>query len=276
MREAAFVALCFVSVLVYGQGDSVIAEEQDGSLEALLTRAPDNTPASKQYSSENITIRKFDDKKWHEIVDSKNYSDKRTRNTPQREMQGGGKQPQNSGTRAQQPEEDNARYSYDDDTETLDMSWLGPIGEIIFYLAIATIIIVILVQVIRTTSFKPNPKRAQTSIDGAEDGQDITLLDTENLISQAHAARNYKLAIRLHFLDLLKKLNENGLITWTKDKTNRDYLRELFSKHYYFEEIRKLTLAYEQVWYGEHAPGEERYEELRGEFQGINQKLKAS
>jgi hypothetical protein len=82
--------------------------------------------------------------------------------------------------------------------------------------------------------------------------------------------------VRLYFLDLLKKLNENGVIVWTKDKTNRDYLSELFSKQFHFDEIRRLTLAYERVWYGEHIPTEESYRELRNDFQQTNQKLKVS
>jgi hypothetical protein len=276
-RRTFLMVLFFLSARLYGQhADTTSRTLQDFVTEPVSQTPEPPLPATAQYSSEEITVRKFDEKKWHKIVDSRNYADKRTRNTPDNEKQGNKEPGRNSETRAKDDGEDTTHYSYDDDSETLDMSWLGPVGQIIFYLAIATIIVVILVQVIRTTSFKSNPKRKRSTLDGADDGQDITLLDTEDLILKAHNARNYKLAIRLHFLDLLKKLNENGFITWTKDKTNRDYLSELFSKQYYFEEIRKLTLAYEQVWYGEHSPSEDRYQELRGEFQGIDQKFRTS
>ena len=75
---------------------------------------------------------------------------------------------------------------------------------------------------------------------------------------------------------LLKKLNEEGFIVWKKDKTNRDYLTELFSKPNYFEEVRRLTLAYEQIWYGDHTLPVESYQKLITEFKSIDQKLHTS
>ena len=279
-RFGLLMLLFFVSVVSYGQAADGSSSElpQDPALERLLSRtqAPSTLTTTQEYSSENITIRKFDEKKWQEIVGSRNYSDKRTLETPQSEKQSGEEPTANSGARTTDNNESGDRYSYDEDSETLDMSWLGPVGQIIFYVALASIIIIILVQVVRTTSFKSNPKRTRTTEGDSDDIHDITTLDTEELISKAHRARDYKLAIRLYFLDLLKKLNESGRIVWTKDKTNRDYLSELFTKQYYFEEIRKLTIEYERVWYGEHFPNEDRYQELRREFQEINQKFKTS
>jgi hypothetical protein len=239
-------------------------------------RKPSTLPATQQYSSEKIEIRKFDETKWREIVKSGNYTDTRTKKTPKDRKKGEDEAGQGSGSRRQDGDEED-RYEYDNEEgSTIDLSWLGPLGQIIFYVAIAAIIVVILLQIVRNTSFKSNVKRPLVSADNTEEIHDISELDTENLIQKAHSAGDYKLAIRLYFLDLLKKLNENGVIIWTKDKTNRDYLSELFSKGYHFDDVRRLTLAYERVWYGEHIPTEERYHELKNEFQEMNQKFKVS
>ena len=40
-----------------------------------------------------------------------------------------------------------------------------------------------------------------------------------------------------------------------------------------FNEVRQLTLAYELLWYGEHAVTNEIYKELFNEFEAIQQKL---
>jgi hypothetical protein len=284
MRAFALSSWLFLfACVVHGQSvDTLTVELEDGSRVPLGSqmqeaKIPSALPATREYSSENIKVRKFDPKKWHDIVDSRDYADTRTRKNPQ-DKQGQGEGGRSSGTRGGDTDEnDDGRYEYDrDEGSSLNLSWLGPLGQIIFYVAIAVIIIVILQQIIRNTSFRSNPKRPSASSNSVDNVHDITALETEDLIQKAHGARDYKLAVRLYFLDLLKKLNENGVIVWTKDKTNRDYLSELLSKQYYFDEVRKLTLAYERVWYGEHLPTEEGYLQLRNEFQEINQKFKTS
>lgn len=284
-RLALLVGLFLAAGVVRGQlVDSVSVELEDGTRTSLESRLqgiqnPSTLPATREYAAEKIEIRKFDQKKWREIVKASDYADTRTRKNPQDQQTGGqGQSGGGSGPRMQDGDDDDqGRYEYDTEEDSgIDVSWLGPLGSIIFYAAIAVIIGVILLQIIRNTSFRSNPKKPSTSLNSAEDIHDISELDTEHLIQKAHNAQDYKLAIRLYFLDLLKKLNENGVIVWTKDKTNRDYLSEIFSKQYYFDEVRRLTLAYERVWYGEHIPTEEGYHALRNEFQEIDQKVKAS
>jgi hypothetical protein len=94
------------------------------------------------------------------------------------------------------------------------------------------------------------------------------------LLAQARSAGNFKLAVRFYFLSILKKLHNSGIISWKRDKTNRDYLYELFSRNYYFEEIRRLTNSYEEVWYGEHVLTEESFQVLTEDFERIHDKLK--
>ena len=244
---------------------------------SLDSKNPSTLPATREYASENIEMRRFAQKKWHEIVDSSNYSDTRTRKNRQGERSGSGGETDDDFGARRGDQSDDESYDYDREEGTsINLNWLGPLGQLIFYGAIAAIIITILLQIARNTSFRTNTKRPSVSTIVGEEIHDISELDTENLIQAAHNAKDYKLAIRLYFLDLLKRLNENGTIVWTKDKTNRDYLSELFSKQYYFHEVRSLTLAYERVWYGEHIPTEERYHALRNEFQEINQKFKVS
>lgn len=283
-RLALLIWLFLAAGVVRGQLiDTVSVELEDGTRMSLESRlqgieSPSTSPATREYDAEKIEIRKFDQKKWREIVNSRDYNDSRTRKTPPDERTGRGGSDQGSGPRVHDDgDDDQGRYEYDtEESSEIDLNWLGPLGQIIFYAAIAVIIGVILLQIVRNTSFKSNPKKPSASVNSAEDIHDISELDTEHLIQKAHNAQDYKLAIRLYFLDLLKKLNENGVIVWTKDKTNRDYLSEIFSKQYYFDEVRKLTLVYERVWYGEHIPTEERYHALRNEFQEIDQKVKAS
>ena len=92
----------------------------------------------------------------------------------------------------------------------------------------------------------------------ARDGVEITEANLENylhetdlerFLREALARRDYSQAIRLYYLQIIKQLSESGAIQWSKEKTNRDYLREMRS-HPQAETFQQLTRIYERIWYG--------------------------
>lgn len=74
--------------------------------------------------------------------------------------------------------------------------------------------------------------------------------DTTGELSASIEAGDYRNAIRLLYLFVLRSFHEQGLLKWKKDKTNADYLRELRS-HRHYPTFKKLTRIYEHVWFGE-------------------------
>lgn len=73
--------------------------------------------------------------------------------------------------------------------------------------------------------------------------------DLERFIREALNAGNFPLAIRMYYLQIIKTLSEKGAIKWSKEKTNRDYLREM-RDHRLGKQFRDVTRTYEQIWYG--------------------------
>lgn len=93
-------------------------------------------------------------------------------------------------------------------------------------------------------------------------GEVITLENLEQYLDEtditpflqaALNAQNYALAVRLYYLQIIKNLAASGLIRWSKEKTNRDYLHEMRA-HRLHDECRRLTAHYERVWYGNQSP----------------------
>ena len=151
---------------------------------------------------------------------------------------------------------------------------IGLTAKIISYVVIAGIIVVLLVYLLKNMNWDSKQVDRSTKIlDPEASIDDIEQLQIADLLKQAIAAGNYRIAIRLQYLDLLKKLNATGRIVWMKDKTNRDYLSELFAKSWNFEEVRRLTLAYEQVWYGEHTLNLEGFTVLQHNFDYIDRQI---
>jgi len=89
--------------------------------------------------------------------------------------------------------------------------------------------------------------------------------DLKKLIADAEANKDYRLAVRYHYLSLLKKLVDKGLIDWRPEKTNRDYVYELQNSSFSSDFI-KLTFVYDYVWYGNFMPDHNAFEEINTNF----------
>ncbi len=97
--------------------------------------------------------------------------------------------------------------------------------------------------------------------------------DTE--INKAVEEKNFRLATRLMFLQLLKHLSERNIIQYKQDRTNFDYLMQLSNTGFYRDFFR-LTRNYEFAWYGKHDPGAEGFSIISNEFKNFNTKLHLS
>lgn len=104
----------------------------------------------------------------------------------------------------------------------------------------------------------------QFSLEYIEENLDKS--DIDKYLNLALEGSDYRIATRLLFLKSIKNLNQLGLITWRKDKTNNDFLNEMRS-HQHYRIFRDLTLAYEIVWYGEHDVKPSEFEHIQEGFQ---------
>lgn len=92
-------------------------------------------------------------------------------------------------------------------------------------------------------------KSAAIPINFREFEDDIHKINFNELIAAAIAEKDYRKAVRLNFLKLLKELTDKNLITWKIDKTNNDYFIEL-SNSAYSNSFKELAFLYEHIWYG--------------------------
>ncbi len=86
------------------------------------------------------------------------------------------------------------------------------------------------------------------SIDGLEGRHSVS--DFEKMAREAAEKGQFALAVRFLFLAVLKKASQRGHLVWTREKTNRDYLRELSGKPFQAD-FRRAAQVFDRVWYGE-------------------------
>jgi hypothetical protein len=111
----------------------------------------------------------------------------------------------------------------------------------------------------------------------ARDGVEITLdnlddylheTDLDRFLREALTQGNYPLAVRLYYLQIIKNLAEKNAIRWSREKTNRDYLREMRG-HPAAEPFREATRIYERVWYGNQPLSAEEFAALEPKMKGV-------
>ena len=93
--------------------------------------------------------------------------------------------------------------------------------------------------------------------------------DLLKLIKQAIELKNYRLAVRYYYLNTIKQLEHNKLITWEQQKTNEDYINEI-SIEAVKSFFKDLTRLYDFVWYGNFEINENEFEKVAANFDAIN------
>lgn len=102
--------------------------------------------------------------------------------------------------------------------------------------------------------------------------EDIHSIPFADAIAQAINQQNYRLAIRLMYLQTLKQLTDKGFINWQINKTNYEYLREL-QQHPQQQMFRELTYHFEYAWYGDLPVNQQAFQGIQNVFNQFNNKL---
>ncbi len=102
----------------------------------------------------------------------------------------------------------------------------------------------------------------------SEDGEIIQNKDIKALINKALSEKNYRLAVRYHYLHILQRLEIKKHITWEIQKTNHDYEREI-SNEKLKSNFKDLTYLYDFVWYGNFTIDQSNYQKAAFQFESM-------
>jgi hypothetical protein len=145
--------------------------------------------------------------------------------------------------------------------------WFEPLLWIISLAGFACFIILYLMN--NNISIFRKKDISLTNEDETYNQEDIFSIKYTREIEKAAANQNYRLAIRLLFLRLLKDLSDRNIIQYKPDRTNFDYLIQLSSTKYYNDFFR-LTRNYEYSWYGKFEVNREGYARIKADFEKFN------
>jgi len=103
--------------------------------------------------------------------------------------------------------------------------------------------------------------------------ENIHEISFEEEIEKAIANRNFWLAVRLLYLNCLKKLSDAGAVQWQADKTNQAYLQEIKNPEQQ-QKFGLLTRQFEYVWYGDFKVDQANFQQISNSFHQFNPKLR--
>lgn len=110
------------------------------------------------------------------------------------------------------------------------------------------------------------------SADEEAETEDIFRINYQREIDKAVSKGNYRFAVRLMYLQLLKNLTEKNIIRYKQERTNFDYLLQLSSTAYYHDFFR-VTRNYEYSWYGQFDINAGTFDVIKNDFKNFEQKL---
>jgi len=211
------------------------------------------------YFNNEIEQRTFDTKNWETIIKDINYThSEELRNEDTTDPAQSGRGNTNSGNNS---------------STSRNFGSASPFW-VMFFKVLAVIIAVGVVGILLYhligggPLFAPSNKKIPQSdepISLEEIEANIHESDLDRHIREAIEGKNYALAIRLYYLAIIKELSLNRWIKWKRDKTNKDYLREMRNTNL-FKPYREVTRIFERAWYGQSELVEQDFQNLKPQF----------
>jgi hypothetical protein len=142
--------------------------------------------------------------------------------------------------------------------------------EYFIYFLMGGLVIYLLVRVLVNEKFNSIfTKKAKTLFDIDLAEQHIESLDLDALLNAALENKDYRLAVRYHFLRILKRLSQKEIIDWHFDKTNSDYQNEIKQQQLQ-SGFKEVAYLYDYIWYGEQPINEIKYDAAKQKFNALN------
>ena len=97
---------------------------------------------------------------------------------------------------------------------------------------------------------------------------EIPKTELERRLEDALAKEDFREAIRIYFIFIIKDLSDKEWINWERKKTNMSYLMEMRSKPQ-FDLFNETVSIYDIVWYGNYAVTKSNYNDVEPKFKQL-------
>ncbi|MET4080525.1 hypothetical protein ABIB40_000469 [Pedobacter sp. UYP30] len=103
--------------------------------------------------------------------------------------------------------------------------------------------------------------------------ENIHEIDYKTALARLIEEGKYRLAVRLLYLQSLKKLSDNNKIDWRPEKTNYNYFMEINEPNLK-SEFGQLTHQFDYIWYGDFPVDKLKFDPINQTFSHFNAQIK--
>lgn len=140
--------------------------------------------------------------------------------------------------------------------------------SIAFIILLAYLLVKLITKIIRNSSFRHKKDNVSDELEEFTKSPDAPL----KLALEHKSNKQYRLAFRYFFLALLIKYNERELIVIQKFKTNRHYIRELYSSNNELAmKSEPFFNAFYLIWYGKREINEESLDKWENMYYSLTE-----
>jgi hypothetical protein len=155
-------------------------------------------------------------------------------------------------------------------TSSPNLGGIGALGYILIGLLVVGLMFLIYYMFLNSNS----KGKKVTEVAEIEDVNptEIPLSELQRLLQEALSRKDYRAAVRIYFIFIIRDLAEKKWIAWEKEKTNFHYLREMTGKTEY-DDFNRSVSFFEFIWYGQREIDEPTFEKVRPNFTQFLNKL---
>ncbi len=142
-----------------------------------------------------------------------------------------------------------------------DESWMEFIFRAIIYIIVTATVVYIAYKLVMMRFSRVVKKQDDSSLQVEISEENIHHLDFDGLVREALENKNYRLAIRLRYLQTLKLLADNKVIAWEPYKTNHEYSYEIQKRETRLA-FDRISYYFDYAWYGDFTVDKVHYEKV--------------
>ncbi|HOZ50817.1 MAG TPA: hypothetical protein PLU17_03100 [Chitinophagaceae bacterium] len=260
MKKILFKILIFLLIYSYqvSYSQSLVDtpyHELQNEIDSLDTNEEDSIEEDNEEAEEGVdssTLRTISDNNWQKIKEDKAFVYKKEKEKPKK------------------------KSSVDIKPLVGISDFLGGVFfKAIMFLIVGILLVIIIYHLFFTGEngyWKSRKSKKSTSFETSFENIEV-FSEWDLALKEALINKDYRLAVRVLYLETLQIMNRNGWIEFEQEKTNWDYVQKLSSTIHH-KVFSALTIYFDYIWYGHFNIDQDRYQLIETKFRNFQNEIR--
>ena len=144
---------------------------------------------------------------------------------------------------------------------------------VLMFLLVAILLVVVVYHLFFSGGNYFGKRKSQTDTDSASFENVAEYSAWDQTLKEALDKNDYRLAVRVLYLQTLQQMHQQGWILFEQEKTNWDYVQELKQAEH-LKEFTMLTTYFDYIWYGHFDIEGNQYQSIELRYRTFQQEIR--